>query len=73
MLTDQPCSLRRKQNKYPVLFLTQAETAKYKSYRDPRCWTIDSAAKFVGMSELLGVNAIAEILLKDPSNVSSYL
>ncbi len=39
-------------------------------YRDPRCWSVANATKFVNMSELLGVNVMAEILLKDPSQVS---
>lgn len=32
-----------KQNRYPVLFLTQGVTKKYPSYDDPRCHTIQTA------------------------------
>ncbi len=63
------CRLRAKQNKYPVLFLTQADTKKYPMYRDPRCWSVEKAARFAEMSGLLGVNIIAEVLLKDPKQV----
>lgn len=35
-----------KQNRYPVLFLTQGVTKRYPPYADPRCHTIQSAVNF---------------------------
>lgn len=32
-----------KQNRYPVLFLTQGITTQYPTYADPRCHTIENA------------------------------
>ena len=60
---------RSKQNKYPVLFLTQGINTKYDDYRDPRTWSIPLAAKFVEMAEILGINAFSEDVLREPSQV----
>lgn len=38
--------LKMKQNRYPVLFLTQGVTKRYPPYADPRCHTIQSAVNF---------------------------
>lgn len=59
--------IRMKQNKYPVMFLTQGETVHYPRYNDPRCWSIKSAAQYGAMVELLGINVHTEDLLRDPS------
>lgn len=32
-----------KQNRYPVMFLTQGITERYPPYEDPRCHTIETA------------------------------
>lgn len=65
------CTLIRfKQNKYPVMFLTQGETTKYQHYDDPRCWNIKSGVQFVNMSEMLGLCAHTEDILRDSSLVS---
>jgi len=32
-----------KQNRYPILFLTQGITERYPTYADPRCHTIQNA------------------------------
>lgn len=65
------CSMiRMKQNKYPVMFLTQGETNKYEHYSDPRCWSIKSATYFANMIEILGINVHTEDILRDPSLVS---
>ena len=61
--------LRCKQNKYPVLFLTSGVNSKYEPYRDPRSWTIRNASNFVKMSEILGVNIMAEDVLRDPTQI----
>ncbi|KAL3281402.1 hypothetical protein HHI36_004611 [Cryptolaemus montrouzieri] len=59
--------IRMKQNKYPVMFLTQGETVLYPKYYDPRCWSIKSAAQYASMFEILGINVHTEDLLRDPS------
>lgn len=67
------CTLvRMKQNKYPVMFLTQGLTDKWPSYHDPRCFTIPAAISHATMMELLGINVHTEDLLKDPSQVNIY-
>ena len=66
---DVCTALRYKQNKYPVLFLTQGDTEKYPRYDDPRCWTVKSGINFVNIIEILGINAHTEDILKDPSVV----
>ncbi len=53
-----------------MLFLTQADSKKWKMFRDPRCWSVPNASKFAAAAELLGVNVIAEKLLGDPSLVA---
>ncbi|GJQ85162.1 hypothetical protein Trydic_g13307 [Trypoxylus dichotomus] len=68
------CTLVRfKQNKYPVMFLTQGETTKYPQYNDPRCWSTTAAIEFVNMIEILGVCAHTEDILRDPSLVQRGL
>lgn len=62
--------VRSKQNKYPVLFLTQGVNTKYEDYRDPRTWTIPMAAKFVEMAEIFGINAFSEDILRDSAQVA---
>ncbi|XP_044742246.1 glycerophosphocholine phosphodiesterase GPCPD1 isoform X2 [Chrysoperla carnea] len=68
------CTLiRLKQNKYPVMFLTQGQTVKYPPYADPRCLTIKAAVQFaVGMG-LLGVTVHTEDILRDASQVKLAL
>lgn len=67
---DTCSALRMKQNKYPVLFLTQGETTRYPPYKDPRCWSILPAIKFANMIEILGLSVHTEDLLRDNSLVS---
>lgn len=45
--------VKMKQNRYPVLFLTQGVTKRYPSYADPRCHTIQSAVYFSSSHDLL--------------------
>lgn len=64
------CSiLRLKQNKYPVMFLTQAVTARYQSYKDPRCLTVKAGVQFSLCMELLGLSIHTEDLLRDTTQV----
>ncbi len=54
-----------------MLFLTQGINTKYDDYRDPRTRSIAHAVRFVRMVEVLGVNAMAEDLLRDTTQVST--
>ena len=58
-----------KQNKYPVLLLTQGEDSGYEEYIDPRTWSIANGVLFVEMSGLLGLSVRAEALLKYPQRM----
>ncbi|XP_067001505.2 glycerophosphocholine phosphodiesterase GPCPD1 [Anabrus simplex] len=61
--------IRLKQNKYPVMFLTQGITSKYPAYHDPRTQTIPMGVHFAVCSGILGINVHTEDLLRDPSQV----
>jgi glycerophosphocholine phosphodiesterase GPCPD1 len=61
--------IRLKQNKYPVLFLTQGATQKYPAYNDPRTQSTPAAINFALFSGILGLNMHTEDILRDPSLV----
>ncbi|XP_034182768.1 glycerophosphocholine phosphodiesterase GPCPD1 isoform X3 [Osmia lignaria lignaria] len=61
--------IRLKQNKYPVVFLTQGVTSKYPTYHDPRCQTIPMAVRHALAADILGINVHTEDILRDPSQV----
>ncbi|XP_071557921.1 glycerophosphocholine phosphodiesterase GPCPD1 isoform X1 [Temnothorax nylanderi] len=61
--------IRLKQNKYPVVFLTQGITSKYPTYHDPRCQTIPMAMRHALTADILGINVHTEDILRDPSQV----
>lgn len=61
--------IRLKQNKYPVVFLTQGVTVKYPTYHDPRCQTIPMAMRHALSADILGINVHTEDILRDPSQV----
>ncbi|XP_031850535.1 glycerophosphocholine phosphodiesterase GPCPD1 isoform X2 [Nomia melanderi] len=61
--------IRLKQNKYPVVFLTQGITSKYPTYHDPRCQTISMAVRHALAADILGINVHTEDILRDPSQV----
>lgn len=46
-------SLRLKQNRYPVMLLTQADTTAYESYGDQRTKSVTMAAEFCIAHDLL--------------------
>ena len=52
-----------KQNRYPVLLLTQGINSKYDDLFDPRTWTIENGSHFVAMAEILGM--FTQIFCKD--------
>jgi len=62
--------LRLKQNKYPVLFLTQGITTKYSDYHDPRTQNIPIAVNFALSIGILGIDVHTEDILRDPSQVA---
>lgn len=62
--------LRLKQNKYPVLFLTQGITKKYSEYYDPRTHSIPMAVSFALTIGLLGIDVHTEDILRDPSQIA---
>ncbi|XP_078605186.1 glycerophosphocholine phosphodiesterase GPCPD1-like isoform X2 [Branchiostoma floridae x Branchiostoma japonicum] len=61
--------LRRKQNKYPVLFLSQGVTERWEEMMDVRCRTVPMAMNFALAEGLLGVDIHAEDILRNPSFV----
>ncbi|XP_011145572.1 glycerophosphocholine phosphodiesterase GPCPD1 isoform X2 [Harpegnathos saltator] len=61
--------IRLKQNKYPVVFLTQGVTLKYPTYHDSRCQTIPMAMRHALAADILGINVHTEDILRDPSQV----
>ncbi|KYN40430.1 Putative glycerophosphocholine phosphodiesterase GPCPD1 [Trachymyrmex septentrionalis] len=61
--------IRLKQNKYPVVFLTQGITSKYPTYHDPRCQTVPMAMRHALVADILGINVHTEDILRDPSQV----
>lgn len=63
--------LRLKQNLYPVMFLSQGVTERYKRFHDPRCDTIVNAVFHACANELLGIVAHTEDLLRDATQVSA--
>ncbi|XP_053380128.1 glycerophosphocholine phosphodiesterase GPCPD1-like [Mercenaria mercenaria] len=65
--SDTCIALRLKQNRYPVLFLTQADTTIYEPYGDIRTTSVPMAAEFCIAHDLLGVNPMSDILLNDLS------
>ncbi|KAK9510485.1 hypothetical protein O3M35_005264 [Rhynocoris fuscipes] len=65
------CSMiRLKQNRYPVMFLTQGMTDKYPPYHDPRCQSVPMAVDFAVGMDILGINVHTEDLLRDSSQVA---
>ncbi|OAD57913.1 Glycerophosphocholine phosphodiesterase GPCPD1 [Eufriesea mexicana] len=61
--------IRLKQNKYPVVFLTQGVTSKYPTYHDPRCQTVPMAVRHALAADILGINVHTEDILRDPAQV----
>ncbi|KAH1172721.1 glycerophosphocholine phosphodiesterase GPCPD1 [Mauremys mutica] len=61
--------VRQKQNKYPVLFLTQGTSEIYPELMDLRSRTTPIAMSFAQFENLLGINVHTEDLLRDPSYI----
>ncbi|KAI6219558.1 hypothetical protein M3Y99_01653700 [Aphelenchoides fujianensis] len=62
--------LTLKQNKYPVLFLCQGQTAKHPDYADARTQTSAMAVRFAAGTGLAGVNFHSEDLLRNAEPVA---
>ncbi|KAH6946008.1 hypothetical protein HPB50_011128 [Hyalomma asiaticum] len=62
--------IRLKQNKYPLLFLTQGQTEKYPPYLDTRTSTIQMGTYFALCTHILGINVHTEELLREPSLIT---
>lgn len=58
-----------KQNRYPILLLTQGNSEKYELYRDPRTWSIKAGTQYAEMAGLCGLSAMAELLIRDPGQM----
>ncbi|XP_055005786.1 glycerophosphocholine phosphodiesterase GPCPD1 isoform X2 [Boleophthalmus pectinirostris] len=56
--------VRNKQNKYPILFLTQGICERYPELMDIRCQTTQIAISFAQGENILGISAHTEELLK---------
>ncbi|KAM9839947.1 glycerophosphocholine phosphodiesterase GPCPD1 [Aulostomus maculatus] len=56
--------VRHKQNKYPILFLTQGISDRYPELMDIRCQTTQIAMSFAQSENILGISAHTEELLK---------
>uniref|UniRef100_A0A8W4FNR5 Glycerophosphocholine phosphodiesterase 1 n=1 Tax=Sus scrofa TaxID=9823 RepID=A0A8W4FNR5_PIG len=61
--------VRQKQNKYPILFLTQGKSDIYPELMDLRSRTTPIAMSFAQFENLLGINAHTEDLLRNPSYI----
>ncbi|XP_038607202.1 glycerophosphocholine phosphodiesterase GPCPD1 [Tachyglossus aculeatus] len=61
--------VRQKQNKYPILFLTQGKSDAYPELMDLRSRTTHIAMSFAQFENLLGINAHTEDLLRNPSYI----
>ncbi|KAG5276915.1 hypothetical protein AALO_G00111300 [Alosa alosa] len=62
--------VRQKQNKYPILFLTQGVTSMYPELMDIRCKTTQIAMSFAQSENILGISAHTEDLLKSMEFIS---
>lgn len=68
------CSmLRLKQNRYPVLFLTQGMSEQWPPYDDVRCQSIRLAALYANSADILGINLHTEDLLRDSTQMDLAL
>lgn len=61
--------VRQKQNKYPILFLTQGISERYPELMDIRCQTTQIAISFAQSENILGISAHTEELLKNLSYI----
>ncbi|KAL6071617.1 Glycerophosphocholine phosphodiesterase gpcpd1 [Balamuthia mandrillaris] len=67
---DMATILRKKQPKYPVLFLTTCGNPKYGIHKDMRCNSLEQAVLFAKSEKFLGIVANSKALLEDTSLIS---
>ncbi|XP_069990448.1 glycerophosphocholine phosphodiesterase GPCPD1 isoform X1 [Penaeus vannamei] len=65
--------LRLKQNRYPVMFLTQGVSELWPPYEDQRTTTIRHAVLYSTNADILGINVHTEDLMRDPQQVQMAL
>ncbi|XP_050702343.1 glycerophosphocholine phosphodiesterase GPCPD1-like, partial [Eriocheir sinensis] len=63
--------MRLKQNRYPVMFLTQGVSEVWLPYEDQRCSTIHQAILYATNADILGINVHTEDLMRDPSQINA--
>ncbi|KAK6295491.1 hypothetical protein J4Q44_G00347170 [Coregonus suidteri] len=61
--------VRQKQNKYPILFLTQGISETYPELMDIRCQTTQIAMSFAQSENILGISAHTEELLQNLEHI----
>uniref|UniRef100_A0A8C8MDU4 Glycerophosphocholine phosphodiesterase 1 n=1 Tax=Oncorhynchus tshawytscha TaxID=74940 RepID=A0A8C8MDU4_ONCTS len=61
--------VRQKQNKYPILFLTQGISETYPELMDIRCRTTQIAMSFAQSENILGISAHTEELLQNLEHI----
>ncbi|XP_026886276.2 glycerophosphocholine phosphodiesterase GPCPD1 isoform X3 [Electrophorus electricus] len=66
---DVCAMVRRKQNKYPILFLTQGVSDVYPELMDIRCKTTQIAMSFAQSEDILGISAHTEDLLRNMDSI----
>uniref|UniRef100_A0A3P8URV4 Glycerophosphocholine phosphodiesterase 1 n=1 Tax=Cynoglossus semilaevis TaxID=244447 RepID=A0A3P8URV4_CYNSE len=62
--------VRQKQNKYPILFLTQGISERYPEMMDIRCQNTPIAISFAQSENILGISAHSEDLLRTLSHIA---
>lgn len=62
---DSCLMVQLKQNKYPVLLLSNGPTKRYTPYKDWRCTSFQNGINFAKAEGILGVNFQAEGLIQD--------
>ncbi|CAL4084008.1 unnamed protein product [Meganyctiphanes norvegica] len=65
--------LRLKQNRYPVMFLTQGISDQWPPYEDQRTSTIDQAIFYSTNADILGINVHTEDLIRDNTQMQRAL
>ncbi|GAB6024601.1 hypothetical protein CHUAL_009748 [Chamberlinius hualienensis] len=70
---DVNTMIRWKQNKYPVLYLTQGKTRRYQPYLDPRTKSISDAVIFALSAQIMGIDVQTEEILNDNTQVEKCL
>lgn len=65
--------LRLKQNRYPVMFLTQGISEEWPPYEDQRTSTIKQAILYATNADILGINVHTEDLMRDANQMQLAL